>query len=80
MNKNSEINNPMMKKFEKMKSLSNVLLFPFLGIFDFGFEDGRTDCAQFPPRLDEEGMIYGDEKSAFFSIGIKKKCFFFQLG
>jgi hypothetical protein len=42
-----------------MKSLSNVLLFSFLGIFDFGFEDGGTDCAEFPLRLDEEGMIYG---------------------
>lgn len=72
-----------MKKFEKMKSFSSVLRFDFLGCFDFGFDDGRIDCAQFPPRLvDEKGMIFrvfGDENKCFFlcycKIRMKKVIF-----
>jgi hypothetical protein len=55
-NKKRENNRPMVKKFAKTKSLSKVRFLVFLGTFDLGFEDGRIDCAQFPPRLVEKAI------------------------
>jgi len=56
-NRESETTRPMVKKFEKMKSLSNARRLPFLGAFDLGLEDGRIEEARDVPRREEKGMF-----------------------
>lgn len=55
-NRESEITRPIVKKLEKMKSVSQARRLPFLGTLDLGLEDGRIDEAQ-GVRREEKGMF-----------------------